>query len=311
MSYKILITCPPMLKNIHHFDEYFKKNNLKVTAPEVIQTISEDDLIKILPKHDGWIIGDDSVTRKALAAGKKGRLKALVKWGIGVDNIDFEACDDLKIPVTNTPNMFGDEVSDLAIGYIIGLARETFFIDREIRNKKWPKNTGISLKGKTVGIVGYGDIGRNTATKSKALGLNVIAYDPGVKSIKDINIKHTVWPKRIDECDFIVFTCALNIKNKHMFNEDIIKKCKHSLRVVNVARGGLINELDLCEALKNNRLHSAALDVYEEEPLSPKSYLRKHPFCILGSHNASNTSEAVIKTSLTSLDTMLNFLEKS
>ena len=119
-----------MLKNISHLDEYFKKNNLDVSTPNVVQTLSEEDLIKMVPEYDGWIIGDDPATEKVFQAGKKGRLKAAVKWGIGIDNVDLNACDKLKIPISNTPNMFGSEVSDLAIGYLIGLSRETFFIDR-------------------------------------------------------------------------------------------------------------------------------------------------------------------------------------
>jgi D-3-phosphoglycerate dehydrogenase / 2-oxoglutarate reductase len=307
MTLKVLITCPPMLQNISSIKEYAKKNNIELTTPDIVQTLSEEELIKIVPEHDGWIIGDDPATEKVFCAGKNGRLKAAVKWGIGIDNVDINSCNDLNINISNTPNMFGAEVADLAIGYLIGLARNTYFIDREVRKGNWPKNSGLSLEGKKLALVGYGDIGKNVATRANALGLDITVYDPAI--IEDDFHRVALWPNQIEECDFIIFTCALNPSNHHMFNKEVISSCKNGLRVINVARGGLINEPDLCDGLKSSIIHSAALDVYEEEPLPMDSYLRTHPMCIFGSHNASNTIEAVYKTNIIALDKILDFLK--
>ena len=133
---------------------------LEVTAPKVIQTLSVAELEDLVPQHDGWIIGDDPATRSVFEAGKRGDLRAAVKWGIGVDNVDFSACKDLNIPIINTPYMFGAEVADIAMGYVVGLARETFQIDRGVREGNWPKSNGISLSGKSVALIGYGDVGK-------------------------------------------------------------------------------------------------------------------------------------------------------
>lgn len=130
---KVLVTCPPMLGMIDSFRNIFEKNGIELSTPNVVQTLSIEELMEIVPMHDGWIIGDDPATREVFAAGKSGHLKAAVKWGIGVDNVDFTACKDLEIPITNTPNMFGAEVSDIAVGYVIALARQTFEIDRAVR----------------------------------------------------------------------------------------------------------------------------------------------------------------------------------
>ena len=119
--------------------------DIDITTPDVVQTLTVDELIDIVPQHDGWIIGDDPATFEVFEAGKAGQLKVAVKWGIGVDNVDFAACDRLGIPITNTPGMFGAEVADLAMCYILGLARDAFFIDREVRSGNWPKPAGISL----------------------------------------------------------------------------------------------------------------------------------------------------------------------
>jgi D-3-phosphoglycerate dehydrogenase len=126
-----------------------------LTAPETVQTRAISDLLELVPAHDGWIIGDDPATREVFSHGKSGKLKAAVKWGVGVDNVDFDACEKLGIPVANTPGMFGAEVADLALGYIIALARQTFEIDRGVRAGQWPKPLGISLGERKVAILGF------------------------------------------------------------------------------------------------------------------------------------------------------------
>ena len=305
---KIMVTCPPMLGMQEQFKPLLEGKGYEIFCPEVTQTLSEEELIDLLPQYDGWIIGDDPATKTVFEAGKKGQLKAAVKWGIGVDNVDFNACEALNIPITNTPNMFGTEVSDLALSYLIGLARETFFIDREIRQGKWPKNRGISLHGKSVGVIGYGDIGKNTVRRCQALGMNVIVYDPGFDVIEDEAVTLAQWPYSTNECDFLIFTCALNKHNHHMLDANVLAQCKDGIRIVNVARGPLIDEAALCEALKSGKVYSVALDVFEIEPLPMDSYIREHPLCILGSHNASNTSDAVIKTNILAIEKLHEFL---
>ncbi|WP_417766213.1 phosphoglycerate dehydrogenase [Spongiibacter tropicus] len=305
---KILVTCPPMLGMKEQFVPLLESMGFEAVCPEVTQTLSVEELIELVPTVDGWIIGDDPATAEVFKAGKSGRLKAAVKWGIGVDNVDFDACRELGIPITNTPNMFGAEVADVALGYVIALARETFIIDREIREGRWPKNRGISLENKTVGVVGFGDIGSNAVKRFNACGMRSIVWDPGVKEIDPKVASLKVWPGGVEECDFIVFTCALNKHNHHMFNTSVINKCKSGMRIVNVARGPLIEQAALESALQSGLIHSAALDVFEVEPLPLDSYLRKHPLCILGSHNSSNTVDAVEKTNSRAISHLANFL---
>lgn len=299
---KVLVTCPPMLRMIDEFEKLFKQYGMEVTAANVVQTLTEEELIELVPQHDGWIIGDDPATRRVFEAGKAGRLKAAVKWGIGVDNVDFEACKDLGIPITNTPNMFGAEVADIAMGYVIGLARQTFDIDRGVRAGEWPKPRGISLKDKTVALIGYGDIGKNTAKRLLASEMKVIAYDPEAPDDSNLpQVQRAKWPDRLEEADFIVINCALTKSSYHMINDEALAICKSGVRIVNVGRGPIIDERALERALEGGKVHSAALDVVEVEPLPMGSALRSHPKCIFGSHNASNTVDAVVKTSSISI----------
>ena len=298
-----------MLGLKEQFIPILEKAGFEAVCPKIIQTLSEQEIIDIVPKCVGWIIGDDPATRKVFEFGAKGQLKAAVKWGIGMDNIDLESCKDLGIKISNTPGMFGNEVADVALGYLLSLARYLHVIDRGVRNGNWPKNRGTSLTGKTVGVIGYGDIGRNTVKRCQAFGLNTIVYDPNVKEV-DKKSRLYAWPNKISDCDFLIFTCSLNKYNKHMLNQDIFTQCKRGVKIINVARGLLICEADLEKALQSEVVHSVALDVFEKEPLSSKSYLRNHPFCIFGSHNSSNTLEAVEKTNLYAIQKILNFLKR-
>lgn len=306
---KILVTCPPMLRMIDSFRPLFEQYGAEITAPNVVQTLSVEELKQLVPQHDGWIIGDDPATREVFEAGKAGRLRAAVKWGIGVDNVDFAACKDLGIPITNTPNMFGGEVADIAVGYVIALARQTFDIDRGVRAGEWPKPRGISLAGKTVALVGYGDIGKNTARRLLAADMTVVAYDPHAPDdIAMPQVQRAAWPQRINDADFIVINCALTPSSHHMLNAEVLAQCKSGVRVVNVGRGSVIDEAALEAALNSGQVFSAALEVFELEPLPMQSPLRSHPRCVFGSHNASNTVDAVIRASHQAIRHLAGFL---
>ncbi|WP_287498314.1 phosphoglycerate dehydrogenase [Alteromonas sp. AO-Serp] len=307
---KVLVTCPPMLGLFEQFKEPAAAKGIELVAAKTTQVLSETKLKELLKGFDGWIIGDDPATREVFTAAKQGGLTAAVKWGIGVDNVDFEACKELDIPITNTPNMFGSEVADVAMSLMLGLARQTFYIDREIRTTNgWPKPAGMSITGKTIGVVGFGDIGFNTAKRLSGFDVEVIAYDPGVDGNKELNfVKRAAWPECLEKLDFLIFTCALNKHNFHMLNAETLSKMKKGSKVVNVARGPLIDEQALIASLQRGHTASAALDVFEVEPLPVESPLRNMPQCIFGSHNGSNTIEGVHRASEAAIDKIAEFL---
>ena len=310
-SKKILVTCPPMIKLIDNFYNYAQSIGLELFPAEVKQTLSEDQLISLLPNYDGWIIGDDPATYKVLKSGKSGNLKAAVKWGVGTDNLDFEAFKKLEIKISNTPGMFGAEVADIAIGYLIALARDTFWIDREIRKGNWPKPSGISLSKKICGVVGYGNIGINTCKRLKALDMKIIIYDPNISKIDlQDNLEIAEWPNRIGELDFIIINCSLNKSTYHLLNNYAFDKMKNGVRLINVGRGPIVDEEALTLAIQNKKVHSAALDVFENEPLPLESKLRNFEHCIFGSHNSSNTIDSVNRTSFLTCDLISNFLKQ-
>ena len=306
---RVLITCPPMLGRINEFIPRFQRARVEISLPSVVQTLSVPELVALVPEHDGWIIGDDPATKEVFSAGKAGRLRAAMKWGVGVDNVDFTAAKECQIQIANTPNMFGTEVADVATCYVIGLARSLFVIDRQVRQGQWPKPAGMSLQGKTVGLIGYGDVGRNVARRLAALDMSVIVYDPIlIGDGTDCEFPCQTWPDAIAQADFLIFTCALTPQNLHMLNAETLKLAKQGVRIVNVARGPLIDEAALVEALSTGRVAAAALDVFEEEPLPKESPLRRFDQCIFGTHNGSNTQEAVRRASEMAIDRLFEFL---
>ncbi|QEY52877.1 phosphoglycerate dehydrogenase [Legionella longbeachae] len=306
---KVLVTCPPMLGLIDHFYQHALNSGIELVPAKTVQVLSVRELLELVPQYDGWIIGDDPATREVFTAGTKGRLKAAVKWGIGVDNVDFKACHDLNIPITNTPNMFGGEVADVAIAYLLGLARHLFYIDREVRNNNWAKPAGMSMAGKHIGVIGFGDIGENIVKRLAGFDVKVTVYDPFIEGDKGYNFVHRKnFPEGLSELDFLILACALTKQNIHLLNAKTISLLKEGAKIINVSRGLLIHEQALIEALNSGHISSAALEVFEEEPLPQNSPLRALPQCILGSHNASNTVEGVKRASMEAIKKIAEFL---
>lgn len=307
--YKVLLTCPPMIGLVDRFGDAFAQAGFEVTVPEFTQVVPEDRLIEILPEYDGWIIGDDPATRAVFEAGKAGRLRAAVKWGVGTDNVDFDACKDLGIPITNTPGVFGREVADLAMHYVLALARQTYEIDAGIRAGGWPKPSGISLWNKTAGVVGFGDIGRNTVKRLLAHDLEITVFDPFVSAdALPEGVRLGTWPG-VEGLDFLIFTAPLTPQTHHMFNADVLARTKPGLRLVNVGRGPVVAQAAVLAGLASGHIHSAALDVFEVEPLAADNPLHAYGTrCLFGSHNGSNTQDAVTAVSLKAVGLLAGFL---
>jgi D-3-phosphoglycerate dehydrogenase len=298
-----------MIGAIASLQSEFEKRQSTVFCPRFTQSLTVPELLELVPQYEGWIIGDDPATAEVFAAGRAGRLQAAVKWGVGTDNVDFAGAKASGYEVKNTPGMFGEEVSDVALGYLLSLARDLHAIDRGVRCGAWPKPSGVSLNGKTVALAGFGNIGRATARKLLAFGLRVIAYDPFFKPDPALPVENAEWPERLGEADFVVLTCALTPSSRHMLNADTLAMLKPGTRIVNVGRGPLIHEAALVAALQSGHVHSAALDVFEEEPLPAGSPLRALEHCLFGSHNSSNTIEAVRRTSLTAIELLFKDLK--
>lgn len=311
--HKVLLTCPPMIGIVDQLRDKFEAAQFDVFVPDFTQEMSEESLCEIIGDYDGWIIGDDPATRRVLENGKHGRLKACMRWGVGINNVDFEAFHDLSIPVENTPGVFGNEVADLAMHYVTGLLRETYNIDKSVRAGEWYKPIGKSLWSASVLIVGLGDVGQNLAKRLVAHGVKTSFYDPYVKWCEELpEVAKVTWPHSVSNNDVIVFTAPLTPETYHMFNDDLLSLLKPGIKVINVGRGQVVKQDSLIRGLEEGVVSSAALDVYESEPFYIAAEPNLSKFAdrlIFGSHNGSNTQEAVTHVSLLCIEKLKFFLE--
>ena len=307
MTIRVLITCPQMQEGLDEFRPRFERHSIDVEMPRLEQQLDEDELLQIIGSFDGVIAGDDSFTRPVLERAE--RLRVISKWGVGIDNIDMESARSLGIVVTNTPGQFGPEVADVVAGYIVMLARRLHEIDRAVREGRWLKVQGISLRGKTLGVVGFGAVGRAVAQRGRALDMNVSATDPLLEAADAPGgVRVLPLEELLTVSDFVSLNCPLTEENVHMLSDERLALMKSSAYLINTARGRLVDEAALVRALTTGELGGAALDVFENEPLPADSHLRTLPNCILGSHNASNTAEASRRVNALALDNLLKGL---
>ena len=307
---RIMVTCPPMQRTAAEWLASLTERGIAVELPPVTQHVARADLERLLPKCDGIIAGDEPLDRALLASAP--RLRVISRWGVGIDNIDLEATRELGIEVRYTPAVFADEVADVVIGYLVMLTRHLQAIDAGVRARDWPKPQGVSLAGRMLGIVGLGAIGRAVAKRGVALEMQVVGTDPepGAQAAAvDLGVQLIDVEVLFDQADVISLNCPLTPENHHLVNSDRLSRVTPGSFVINTARGPLIDEAALVDSLRSGHLAGAALDVFETEPLPAGSPLRTLPNVIFGSHNASNTAEAVTRVNRLAIDNLLAVLE--
>jgi D-3-phosphoglycerate dehydrogenase len=297
---RLLITCRQMQVSMPVVEARLKTLGVEWDCPEIPgQQFSAAELVPIIGQYDAMVAGDDEVSAAVLRAGLP-RLRAIAKWGIGIDGIDLAAAKSLGIEVTNTPGMFDDEVADVAFGYILSLYRGLHQIDRAVRAGEWPKVAGRSTRDNTLGVVGLGGTGRALAVRGQALGMTVIGTEPSphnAEAAEAMGVLVMSLEEVAGAADVVSLHCPLTPETSGMIDAAVIERMKPGAFLVNTSRGRVVDEAALTDALARGHLGGAALDVFEVEPLPADSALRTFDNVILGAHNASNTREAVIRTS--------------
>lgn len=291
----ILVSNIMMLRERDRFDADLRDLGLEPLWADVSQFMSEDDCLAYAGQVDGWLAGDDRITGKVLDAHLP-RLRVISKWGTGVDSIDVEAARSRGVPVLNSPGAFAQAVGECAIGYMLMLLRDLGRIDREVRAGGWPKPRSESPVGKTLGVIGFGAIGQAIGRMGGALGMTVVFSDPMKADPVDLGTARAEpldLPGVCQRADVLVLACNLTPDNHHMINSDTIGLMPDGAWLINVARGPLVRESDLVAALESGKLAGAALDVFEDEPLSADNPLRRFENVVLGSHNCNNEVSAV------------------
>jgi len=312
INWKVLVSAPYMLPVPEEFRLRLENEGVEIVVMPVIERLSEEELLPVIEEFDGVICGDDLFTERVLR--RAARLKVISKWGTGIDSIDVAAAAKLGIRVCNTPGAFTDAVADTAFGYMLCFARRLRRMDADIRRGLWIKPDSVSLKECALGIVGIGNIGRAVARRARAFGMKIIGNDTAEISasfVRETEITLTPLPELLENSDFVSLHCDLNPTSFHLIGRTQLQAMKSSAYLINTARGSIIDETALADALDNRLIAGAALDVFEIEPLPDKSPLRKFENCLLAPHNSNSSPTARRRVHESTIANLLSGLRES
>ena len=257
---------------------------------DVRDDITPEELPGVLPAYDGMVVRSRTKVRQPLIDVCP-KLKVIVRGGVGLDNIDADYAKTKGITVMNTPLASSASVAELAIAYMFALARSVHQASASMKAEKWEKKAfeGVELAGKTLGLIGIGNIGKEVARRANALGMTVLAYDPYVKSAE--GVKLVPLDDLLKASDYISLHLPKTKESAGMLGTQAFGKMKEGVRIVNCARGGIVDEQALYDALVSGKVAGAAMDVYAEEP--PTDWkLVKLPNVIASPHIGAATKEA-------------------
>lgn len=261
---------------------------------DVKKGISKEEILSIIENYDGVIVrSKPNITEDIIKKGKN--LKVVARAGVGLDNVDVNCCQGLGVKVVNSPQASSDSVAELAFGLMLAVSRNIARADRLTREKRWEKKSlmGYELNGKTLGIVGFGRIGRNIGRMAKACGMSLITYDPLLtdEQVKSCDAEPVTLEKLIERSDVITLHVPLIDSTRHMISDKEFEKMKTNAIIINTSRGGIIDEDALCRALSSGKILGAGLDVFEEEP-PMNSKLLEFDNVVLTQHIGASTREA-------------------
>lgn len=283
---------------------------LKELGYEVVEQFYEpEDLKKAVQDTDVMVVRSATKVRKDIidAAAETGKLMLVIRGGVGIDNIDKDYAEEKGVKVTNTPAASSASVAELAIGHMFAMARNIGIANATMRQGEWNKKKyeGIELSGKTLGLIGFGRIAREVAKRATALGMNVIYTKRSGELVEEKTAKFVDMDTLLAESDFISLHIPKQADKDHVIGKEEIAKMKDGVFLVNTARGGLIDEDMLVEALDSGKISAVALDVYLEEP-TKNTKITSHPKISMTPHIGAATKEAQVRIG----DEIVEIIEK-
>ena len=293
MKHTVLLTAPYMIPFADRFRPVFDKYSINLIIPDVYERMEEVDLLNYAGQFDGAICGDDRYTARVIEACAP-RLKVISKWGTGIDSINADACSRYGVTLCRTLNAFTLPVADTVLGYILAFARRHPWMDNQMKSGRWEKIPGKALSECTLGVIGVGNIGKAVTRRARAFGMKVYGTDiteVDPEFVTETGIEMTSLDALLSNADFVSVNCDLNPTSYHLISRDTLALMKPNAVLINTARGPIVDEQALIEALQAKRLAGSALDVFELEPLPAESPLLNMENVLLAPHN-SNSSPA-------------------
>lgn len=288
---KILVTPRSFGKTDPHPFELLRAAGLEIGANTSGGILDRDGMAARLADCDGVIVGVDPLDAPVLA--KAPKLKAVAKYGVGVDNIDLDECKRRDIKVSRTVGANADAVADYAFALMLATARQVVTIDARCRKRDWSKLVGLDVCGKTLGLLGLGAIGRGMAKRAKGFSMRVLAHDPfwNEDFARECGVERATPEEIYAQADFISLHTPLTPETRGMIGAGQLAGMKRTAIVINTARGGIIDEKALLHALKNKIIFAAGIDAFEEEPpADPEWYSLEN--LVMGAHAAASTNGA-------------------
>ena len=279
--------------------------------------LSTEELIKEASGYDALIV-QGNLLEKAFIEKNKSFLKAISNVAVGFDNIDIKTASKYKIPVFNTPNVLDAAVADLAIGLLISVTRKicegySFVKKKKWKNNSWPLFWGEDFYKESLGIVGLGNIGKEISKRALGFGFKISYYNRNKlasKLEKKLNVNYLEFEDLLKLCKYIILTLPLNRESKYLFNKKAFNKMRKDSFLVNVARGKIVKEKDLVDALEDKKIMGAALDVFENEPkINNKLYKLKN--VVLLPHMGSATKKTRNEMMKLACDNLINYVFKN
>lgn len=307
-SSRILVTFPPMMRNPGRHMEILKEAGCEVRPSLGEHPLPAEALIGQVGDVDAIIAGGDKIAAEVIAAAP--RLKVISRHGVGYDNVDLEAATRAGIPVTITAGGNHVSVAELALGLIITLSRDILNMAASVRAGRWSRVHGIEVTGKTLGIVGFGRIGKTLAKRARGLEMNVLAYDvePDRQSAEALGVRFAAsFEDLLRQSDFVSLHVPGSRNGRHLIGEAELALMKPTAYLINTARGSLIDEKALYRSLSEKRIAGAALDVFAEEPTHALDLVRLGNLVPLP-HIGGSTKEAAARTALMAAENTLQVL---
>ena len=293
----VLVSAPYMIPIIDRYRALLGNYGIELVLAPVEERLNESELLAFAGKFDGTLCGDDQYTLRVLEACAP-RLKVISKWGTGIDSIDQQAAARLGVMVGRTPNAFTLPVSDTVFGYMLAFARCQPTMDRAMKQGIWKKIPGRALSECTLGVIGVGNIGKTVLRRARAFGMHLLGNDiidiamGQPEFIRENEVEMTGLADLLRRSDFVSLHCDLNPTSYHLINRQTLAWMKPSAYLINTARGPIVDEPALVEALQNGSLAGTGFDVYEVEPLPKDSPLLKMDNVLLAPHNANSSPAA-------------------
>ena len=304
---KILVTPRSFGKTNPELFDRLTQAGLEVTRNDTGGILSAEQMRAMLSDCVGVILGVDPLDASVLAAAPS--LKAVAKYGVGLDNIDLDACQERGISVSRTVGANSQAVADYAFTLMLMVARKAALIDRRCRQKNWGKITTIDLYGKTLGIIGLGAIGKLVARRARGFDMRILGHDIVWDDAwaTSADVERADVDRICREADFITLHTVLNDETRHIINDRRLSLMKRTAVLVNTARGGLIDEDALLTALKEERIYGAGLDVFAKEPPDDATWYGLDNL-VMGSHCSSSTAGATAAMGHMAVDNLLRDL---